>query len=307
MRAARLTLLPVLLVILLAAACGGDAAVAPAGSTPTPNEPTTETSASTTPDAPIPAPSRNAGLNAGLDLALTWQWQLQGDLNTSYDVDLYDVDLFDTATAQIAALHQDGRTVLCYFSAGSGENWRPDYGRIPASALGEPLDGWEGERWLDIRAPSAANTGVRAVLLARLDLAAERGCDGVEPDNVTAWENDSGFPIGEADQVEFNRWLAAAAHDRGLFIALKNAGPIAPQLVDAFDLALNEECHAFNECEEFQPFLNAGKPILNVEYSADEASARSLATDVCPRAAELGLRTLILPLALDDAFRLSCN
>ena len=303
MRAARLTLPPVLLIALIAAACGGDTDVTPADPTPTPNAPAQiapepSTPASTTPTEPSGAP---------LDPTLTWQWQLQGDLNTSYDVDLYDVDLFDTAAAQIAALHQDGRTMLCYFSAGSGENWRPDYDRIPAAALGEPLDGWEGERWLDIRAPSGATTGVRDVLLGRLDLAVERGCDGVEPDNVSAWENNTGFPIGEADQVEFNRWLARNAHDRGLFIALKNAGPIAPQLVDAFDLALNEECHAFGECAEFQPFLQAGKPVLNVEYPADAASARALAADVCPRAATLGLRTLILPLALDDAFRLSCD
>ena len=283
MCSARLTLLPVLLALLLAAACGGEPDSAPASATP------------------------GHRLDSGLDPALSWHWQLQGPLNSSYDVDLYDVDLFDTAASQIAELQADGRVVLCYFSAGSGENWRPDYDRLPPATLGEPLDGWEGERWLDIRAPSGANTAVRDVLLARLDLAAERGCDGVEPDNVTAWENDSGFPIDEADQVDFNRWLAAAAHDRGLFVALKNAGPIAPQLVDVFDLALNEECHALDECEEFRPFLDAGKPVLNVEYAEDARAARALAGDVCPRAQRLGLRTLILPLALDDAFRLACD
>jgi len=26
----------------------------------------------------------------------SWQWQLQGDINTSYAVDLYDIDLFDS-------------------------------------------------------------------------------------------------------------------------------------------------------------------------------------------------------------------
>ena len=34
----------------------------------------------------------------------TWQWQLTGTLNTSYNVDVYDVDLFDTPTQTIAQL-----------------------------------------------------------------------------------------------------------------------------------------------------------------------------------------------------------
>ena len=55
------------------------------------------------------------------------------------------------------------------------------------------------------------------------------------------------------------------------------------------------------------PRDRTGKPVLNVEYAADASSARALAGDVCPRAQRLGLRTLILPLALDDAFRLSCD
>ena len=135
----------------------------------------------------------------------------------------------------------------------------------------------------------------------------ERGCDGVEPDNINAWENESGFPISERDQVEFNRWLASSAHDRGLFIALKNAGALVPQLLDLFDLALNEQCHAFAECDDFRPFGDTGRPILNVEYAGDEPTARALAADICPRAQALGLRTLILPLELDDAFRGACD
>lgn len=256
-------------------------------------------------DPPAPPASGAAAARApapSLDPGLTWQWQLQGTLNTGYAVDLYDVDLFETSAATVAALRLEGRLVLCYFSAGSGEEWRPDYARLPAAGLGEPLEGWEGERWLDIRA-----AGVRAVLAERLALAAARGCDGVEPDNVTAWENASGFPIGEAEQIEFNRWLASEAHARGLLIALKNAGALAGALVDDFDLALNEECHAFDECDEFRPFLRAAKSVLNVEYAADAAAAAALAGAVCPGAQALGLRTLILPLALDDEFRVACD
>ena len=30
------------------------------------------------------------------DINTSWQWQLQGDINTSYDVKIYDIDLFDS-------------------------------------------------------------------------------------------------------------------------------------------------------------------------------------------------------------------
>jgi len=234
-------------------------------------------------------------------LSVTWQWQINGPVNTAYDVDLYDVDLFDVSDSVIATLHQAGRTVLCYFSAGSGENWRADFNRIPAGALGKPLDGWPGERWLDIRAPE-----VFALMQERLDRAVARGCDGVEPDNMDASENDSGFDLTAADQLAFNRNLANEAHRRDLTVALRNAGTRASDLVDYFDLELNEECHAFDECDVLSVFPARTKPVLNVEYVPDAAAAQTLATTVCPRAATEGFRTLILPLDLDDRFRLAC-
>jgi len=58
---------------------------------------------------------------------LTWQWQLQGKINQSYNVDVYDVDLFDTPTSTIRSLQRKGIKVICYFSAGTYEGWRDDW------------------------------------------------------------------------------------------------------------------------------------------------------------------------------------
>ena len=49
----------------------------------------------------------------------------------------YDIDLFDAPKSTIDALHAKKRIVICYFSAGSHENWRPDAGSFPSSALGK--------------------------------------------------------------------------------------------------------------------------------------------------------------------------
>lgn len=41
--------------------------------------------------------------------------------------------------------------MICYFSAGSWEDWRPDAGQFPDSVKGNNLEDWPGEKWLDIR------------------------------------------------------------------------------------------------------------------------------------------------------------
>jgi len=237
-----------------------------------------------------------------------WQWQLTAEegaaLNLGYDVEIYDFDLFDVPDAVIEELHASDRKLLCYFSAGSYEQWRPDAGDFPDAALGKKLDGWAGERWLDVRHPA-----VFEIMTARLDRARERGCDGVEPDNVDGYTNGTGFDLTAEDQLAFNRQLANAAHDRGLAIALKNSGDQAAALEPYFDLELNEECHRYDECDQLAPFVAAGKPVLNAEYpdSDDLSGAEALAADICDDAVAAGLRTLVLPLDLDEAFRVSCD
>lgn len=226
----------------------------------------------------------------------SWQWQLSGEIDTSFDVALYDVDLVETPDAVMAELQAAGRIVICYFSAGSAEDWRPDRQDFPAAAVGRPLDGWPEERWLDVRDP-----GVRAVIAARLELARARGCDGVEPDNVDGYANESGFPLTAADQLDYNRFLASEAHARGLSVGLKNDLDQIPDLVDDFDWALNEECFAYDECDTLLPFLAAGKAVLQVEYGG-----QALAGRICPQANALGFDTLVKRLDL-DATRISCR
>jgi hypothetical protein len=186
---------------------------------------------------------------------------------------MYDIDLFDAPQSVIDALHGDGRIVICYFSAGSYEDWRPDAAGFPQSVRGEPLDGWPGESWLDIRDLDA----LRPIMQARLDLAVQKACDGVEPDNVDGYSNNSGFPLTASDQLAYNIWLADEAHKRGLSIGLKNDLDQVPDLLPYFDWALNEQCFEYDECDTLLPFIQAGKAVFGVEYEGELA-------DFCPQA-----------------------
>jgi len=227
----------------------------------------------------------------------SWQWQLSDyPVDTGLDVVMYDVDLFDTPQATIDALHDDGRIVVCYFSAGSREDWRDDADLFPPEAVGNDLDGWPGESWLDVR-----HAGVRSVMEARLDLAASKGCDGVEPDNVDGYTNDPGFPLVYDDQLDYNLFLAAEAHERGLSVGLKNDLDQVDDLVDHFDWALNEECFEWEECEMLLPFIAAGKAVFHVEYGGE-----GLAETVCPYANGLDFDTLVKNWDL-DAWRVACR
>ncbi len=197
-----------------------------------------------------------------LERGVSWYWQLQGELNMSIRARVYDVDLFDTSKEQIATLHQRDRVVICYFSAGTYEEWREDSSLFDSSILGEPLKGWKGEYWLDIRSQK-----VRDIMKKRLDLAKKKGCDGVEPDNVDGYLHTSGFSIGYKDQIAYNRFLAQEAHKRGLLVGLKNDLEQIKDLVDFFDFAVNEECFRYRECGKYLPFLTQNKAVLNAEYS----------------------------------------
>ncbi|MCC6552873.1 MAG: endo alpha-1,4 polygalactosaminidase [Polyangiaceae bacterium] len=228
----------------------------------------------------------------------TWQWQLSGlPIDTSFDVAVYDVDLFETTDAELQALHGDGRKVICYFSAGSWESFRPDAASFPDSVKGDPLDPpFQDELWLDIRAPE-----VREIMKTRLDLAAQRGCDGVEPDNVDGYSNSNGLGLTAADQIDFNRFIAAEAHARGLSVGLKNDLDQLADLVDDFDWALNEECFTYDECSLYSDtFIAANKAVFHAEYvDAGQLDA------VCAVTKPLGLSTLLKNIDL-DAWQLPC-
>lgn len=117
-------------------------------------------------------------------------------------MDLYDIDLFDTSSATIQSLKNSRAHVIRYVSAGSYENWQPDTKQFAKQGLGKNLVGWPRERWLDIR-----STKVRQIMKARLDLAAAKGCDGVNPDNVDGYTNKLGFPLIAANQLSYNQFL----------------------------------------------------------------------------------------------------
>ncbi|MDW8214534.1 MAG: endo alpha-1,4 polygalactosaminidase [Roseiflexaceae bacterium] len=224
-----------------------------------------------------------------------WQIQYTGKIDTSLKVDVFNLDLFDTLPSAITALRGRGIFVMCYFSVGSYEEWRPDANKFPPEVLGKDMEGWPGEKWLDIRRIDL----LAPIIKARLDLAVSKGCDGVDPDNVNGYTNDTGFPLTSEDQKRYNIFLAEAAHQRGLSIGLKNNLGQIPELISHFDWILNEECFSHGECQLLLPFVRAGKPVFVIEYELEPSA-------FCHRALQMNFNALHKNWEL-DAYRVDCR
>ena len=172
-----------------------------------------------------------------------------------------------------------------------------------------------GDDWKQsIHHPTAALTptapelvaDVRRIMAARLDLAATRGCDGVEPDNVDGYSNKNGLGLTPDDQLDYNRYIADQAHQRGLAVALKNDLDQVAALEPSFDFAVNEQCNQYKECAKLKPFTTAGKAIFNAEYAAKYKKAGEQAT-LCDASRAADIRTLVLAKKLNDSYRYSCD
>lgn len=233
----------------------------------------------------------------------TWNWQLSGELNAEPEAEVYVVDMFaqleDKSVEPLQAL---GREVICYFSAGTYEPWRPDAELFAQFELGKPYVGFDNENWLNIKNPEIVK-----LMVNRMDIAVALGCNGVELDNVDAFVNDTGFDITQQDALEYTRVLANEAHKRGLAVALKNNVELVEDVVDYFDLLINEECFQWNECDGYLPIIEAGKPVFNAEYTQVHIEDPVAREQLCIESRALGFQTLFLPLALDGSFRYSCQ
>jgi hypothetical protein len=95
------------------------------------------------------------------------------------------------------------------------------------------------------------------------------------------------------------RALANQAHRRGLSAFLKNDLGQVKALVPYFDAALNEQCFQYSECGRLRPFVEAGKPVVGVEYGLAVG-------EFCPRANALNFNFLKKKLSL-DAWRVPCR
>lgn len=206
---------------------------------------------------------------------------------------VYDIDGFDNPASTVTALHNQAKKAICYFSAGTWENWRPDQASFPDSVKGNPVSGWNGELWLDVSNLSVLGP----IMQARMDMCKSKGFDAIEFDNVDGYDpqniNTSKFTVTATNQITYNKFLADEAHKRGLSAALKNDVDQVPTLAASFDFAINEQCNEFSECGNYQTyFIKNNKAVFEIEYN------RTLSS-FCPTMNTQNFNAYLMPINLD--------
>jgi hypothetical protein len=240
----------------------------------------------------------------------SWQYDLGWPVAVPTNigpVQVYDID-YDGAEqgtqAQVAALvtriHAEGGHAICYLETGAWENYRPDASQYPASVLGNVMGGYPDERYVDIRQWSV----LEPILEARFRQCKAEGFDGVETDIDDSYTDDTGFPLTLQDEVTFDTEVATDIHALGLAWFLKNGvngDAFITDMVPVADGTVNEQCWQYQECSQLEPFVRAGKPILNVEYE-DLAQAGT-----CQQARSFPMATMHTDVNLDGTIAWSCG
>ncbi|HUB72360.1 MAG TPA: endo alpha-1,4 polygalactosaminidase, partial [Acidimicrobiales bacterium] len=189
--------------------------------------------------------------------------------------------------SSVAAVHAMGGHAICYVDVGGAENYRSDFSEFDPSELGSPEPGWPDEQWINVTDWSAAVPApyetIEQIMSNRIALCKEEGFDAMEPDNDDAYSNDplGGFSLTMGEDETYLEDLAAIAHSDGLAIFLKNGingDSFVSDMEPYVDGAINEQCWQYSECSELDVFVQAGKPILNVEYQSFAEST------LCPEA-----------------------
>lgn len=207
---------------------------------------------------------------------LKWQLQLQGDIRLINGVDVYAADL-TASQASINAAKATGAKLKCYISAGSAENWRADYSDIPASVRGNAYFGWPGEWWLNTRNINA----LAPVMRSRMDECKRMGFDAIDADNVNGYENNTGFNLSRADSINYIRWLANEAHQRGMAFSLKNSESLIDAVIDSVDMLQTESCYVYGNCLNASKISARNKAVFAVEYQENMGSG-TFNQAVCP-------------------------
>ena len=111
------------------------------------------------------------------------------------------------------------------------------------------------------------SSAVRSIILARLDLAKQRGFYGVDVDNTDLYDHTTGFDNSHKAAVDYVRFIATQAHARGLKYSLKNSMDLIPAVKGVVDFYQNEECQQYGEADRYRGV----RPVFNIEYERPDS------------------------------------
>lgn len=168
--------------------------------------------------------------------------------------------------------HEDdpapGLYSICYVNAfqaqpGTEDEWGDLLLRDSAGDVVYDED-W-GEALLDIRTADRRER-IADTVGAWVDDCADRGFQGVEPDNYDSYTRAPDGLLTEGQAQAHIRLLSARAHRAGLAIGQKNTAELAGNRVaNGLDFAVAEECGYHDECDAYVDAF--GDDVIVIEYT----------------------------------------
>ncbi len=182
----------------------------------------------------------------------------------------------DNVFESVAKLKENNNEVGAYISIGTGEDYREDFSSMHSYLVSQQWDAWPGEYFV-----KETNTGIIAIMKARIDKIAAWGCNWVEFDNMD-WVFDEdlrtqyGITATEAEGIAYYQELCNYVHQKGMKCMAKNHVIGA----DDFDGVLYESYHNDKnwwDVNGAQSFLDAGKLVIINHYK--ESNCDKVYTD----------------------------
>jgi hypothetical protein len=226
-----------------------------------------------------------------------WQWELSHPLDLSSARDMgtndtlpnghaaaapviYDIDGVINPAATVAALHSQGKHVVCYVEVGAAGNYYSAadegvsttyYDQLRAAGVfGKKVAGYP-EYYLGIR--SSATVSIIESMISQQ--CAAKGFDAVETDIDEEYMSRSGFPLTKADEETYMTTLANDMHGLGLGWWIKNpddtGDSYATDMFALADAVLTEQCNQFLSCGALSAYVGH-KAVFNAEYHLKPAS-----------------------------------
>ena len=236
-----------------------------------------------------------------------WQWELSHPLNLSNTRDMgtkdklpngkpapapviYDIDAIINPASTVAALHAEGKHVVCYIEVGAAGNYYSAadegvattyYAQLQAAGVfGNKVPGYP-EYYLDIR--SAATVSIIESMIDQQ--CAAKGFDAVETDIDEEFGDNTGFPLTKSIEEQYMTTLAEYMHGLGLSWFIKNpddtGGSYAADMEPLADAVLTEQCNQYSTCGLLSSYFGH-KAVFNAEYHVKT-------TSFCPSDNALGI------------------
>jgi hypothetical protein len=263
---------------------------------------------------------------------IPWQWELGHPLSLTSSSDMgtnsktyagaqapvpqvYDIDGIENPASTVAALHAQGKHVICYIEVGAAGNYGGAYSTYyaefqSAGVLGAPMPGYS-ENYLNIN--SHATVAILESIIH--DQCYAKGFDAVEPDIDDSWYDSTGFTITMANEEAYLATLSGYAHSLGLSWGLKD-GDQADVLADSatfisdliaahtVDWGLTEQSFQYATIPAIYPaFAGAGLALFEAEY----AGIRTKPAAYCPVANRDNINTTWFDTRLDGKVRVTCR